>query len=60
MDRKKVLKLLNFTQKLIDKIKSYDEMLKNTSIDIDFYNPFAPKKQPMTVIWVDDKYEKDY
>ena len=49
------MNLLNYTQKLYEKINFYDKILNNSNYDKNNPNPFSIKEpQNITIIWVQD------
>lgn len=48
------MNLLDYTKKLAQKIKYYDEIAQNTFSGFNIRNPFA-KPVNVTVIWVEEK-----
>ena len=53
------MNLLNYTQKLSQKIKFYDKYVKNTNFKSAGNNPFINKDNNcFTVIWIQEKDKK--
>ena len=47
----KIMKFLEYTKKLYEKVSYYDGVINRSNMS----NPFAQQKNLVTVIWVEDK-----
>lgn len=52
------MNLLDYTKKLAEKIKFYDEIAQNPFCSVSMSNPFA-KPVNITIIWVEDDIGSD-
>lgn len=48
------MKFLDYTKKIAEKIRFYDDIAKNAYSNINMTNPFA-KPVAVTIVWVEDE-----